>query len=765
MKLLCAIITAFLFNTISFGQHTIEQLVLNKVNHLRDSLHLKSLQLDLILNKAGEDHAYYIASKGELTHFQLTYSKETPSDRVYYYKGNRTYVGENVAQVNAKLINKTGIDAEDAAHKLYTAWFNSPKHYENMIHPDYTKMGLGTWNTKENKLYGAQVFSSNEIQLPSAFKNSELAWGVRTAEKTCKDEPQTYETMFFANSVMIEGSSVYFYFHDRQFFENVIHDDNDGMAIDVILREQLPCNKENQFHISPVFDGEMQRPIYKNDLYRNNLSENPKKIKVKIGEVPSYLRNQQWEANVIIINDNKLCDYSYPVEVPSDIFPLLEIKPYYDKNDYLTNNTPLALTIKDSIHLILDFERNHKRFSSLNTDEVERLFGWGNYVKNIKIDCFASVEGPLWLNQQLLEERKSTVIELLHSSAIDYQKASFKLEENWGLMNEQIEHYSIDQLKLKSHEQVKYSLKKHPFPQKDSLLFEQRKTHVYAIVDTLVKIEDYPSYLFARYYDSTLLLKQLPWNKILREEYILENYPIETELVDSLISFKELRTNLLGAASIDDTYERLDTLLVEKLVQNIDAKNSLQVFNYAHFLTHYWFYHFARDYETKNVATTISPDVLKVMVDKIDTLLIRPKDLVRLKINLLLSGIHYNVAHNQWKSVESYFKSIVELVKLEDFSPQEAMELALFCNHFHKFEEAVKILHPFHENRSLSEDGYFVLAQTASLIRQKLVKEVYWEYMNSAKQANHKRYCHWLDDAFQIQRDEYIKKDFCKECK
>ncbi len=765
MKLLYAILAILSFAPLSYCQNTLEQLILDKVNHLRDSLHLNHLQLDATLNKAGEDQAYYMANKGELTHFQLTYTKETPSDRVYYYKGNRTYVGENVAQINAKLNRIRVLDIEQAANDFYHAWFSSPKHYENMIHPDYTKMGLGTWKTAKNKMYGAQVFSSDEIKLPSAFKNSELAWGVRTAEKTCKDEPQTYESMFFANSVIVEGNSVYFYFHDRNFFENVIQNDNDGMAIDVILRQQLPCNKENQFHISPVFDGEMQRPIYKNDLYRNNLSENPKKIKVKIGEVPDYLQNQQWEANIIIINDNKLCEYSYPVEVPSDIFPLFKIDSYFEVDDSLNFKKPLEIAIKDSIHLVLDYERSNRQFSSLNIEEYGRFFIWGNFVKDIEIECFASVEGPLWLNQQLLEERKSTVVQLLQSANIETRKAQFTLEENWPLMNEQIEQYSLNQLKTKTQDQVKYSLQNHPIPEQDSLLFEQRKTHVYAVIDTLVKVEDYQSFKFARYYDSTILINKLPWNKILREDYILINNPIETDLVDTLISFKKLRTNLLGAASIDGSYENLDSALVEKLVQNIDTKNAIQVFNYAQFLTHYWFFNFARNYETNKIANTITPEQLRALVDQIDTTLFRPTDLVRLKLNILLSGIHYNAAHNQWKLVETYFKTIADLVKLEDFSPQEAMELALFCNHFHKFDESVQILDQFHENKSLSEDGYFVLAKTSSLIRLKLKNEVYWAYMNSAKRANQRRYCKWLDSSFQIQRDEHIKKDFCKECK
>lgn len=737
--------------------------VLEHVNHLRDSLKLDPLVLDQVLNEAGEDHAYYIAQKEELTHFQKTFSKETPSERVLYYKGNRTYVGENVAFVTTDWNTKDPYPVDQVAKDLYAAWFHSPPHYENMINPVYSKMGLGT-RLEGNKVYSAQVFSSNEVRLPAEFRNSDISWGVRPGEITCKDDEQVYETMFFANSVRIEGEDVYLYFHDLNFFKHVIENDNDGLAIDIVLREQLPCGKENQFHISQVYDGEMQRPIYKNDIYRNNISTNPKKIHVKIGEVPKYLANKQWEANVIVINDNILCDYSVPANVPSDIFPLLNLKPYHvipAEEKYVPRRT----RIHDSIHVELYYERSDKRFHAFDDYEFYKLVNWGDYAKNIKVDCFASVEGKKWHNLQLLEEREKSVSSLLEEYGIDRKRVQLSATENWKMMNEQTKRHNLHELNGMDEEAIRYYFRTHSSDFYDSLLFEQRKTHIYALVDTTINVRSYDDYRFVNQFKQEGAMTDLPWNKLLYEDHILPGQPLSAHIFDSLYTYPELRTNLLAAGAIDYYNVSYDSLVLETFLEEVNKKDPEQVFNYAHFLTHYWFAKFSRSHELMGVARTITPDALLSMVNELSDTELDQGNLNRLRVNILLSGIHYYVTFDNWTHVNAYFDKIAELVKAEHFSAEEAMELALFCNHFYKFRQAIEILDPFYDNNSLNEDGIFILAATATLRRHELDPERYHQYMKSAKKANHPRYCTWLDTEFQIQRDEYLKKDFCTECR
>jgi len=115
--------------------------------------------------------------------------------------------------------------------------------------------------------------------------------------------------------------------------------------------------------------------------------------------------------------------------------------------------------------------------------------------------------------------------------------------------------------------------------------------------------------------------------------------------------------------------------------------------------------------------------------------------------------------------VNGYFDQIVRLVKADYFDAQEAVELALFCNHFHKFKQSIAILDPFFELNELDQNGLFILAETSTLWRSNLDADRYHEYMEAAKNINKKLYCKWLDDQFQIQRDEFLKKDFCSSCR
>lgn len=73
LKYLTLFLLVYLISNNSFSQSntkkTVTQSVLEQVNLLRDSLNLNPLQYNDILCEAGEDHGYYMAQEGELTHF------------------------------------------------------------------------------------------------------------------------------------------------------------------------------------------------------------------------------------------------------------------------------------------------------------------------------------------------------------------------------------------------------------------------------------------------------------------------------------------------------------------------------------------------------------------------------------------------------------------------------------------------------------------------------------------------------------------------
>ncbi|MDX1445718.1 CAP domain-containing protein [Lishizhenia sp.] len=755
-----------LITFLGIGQNSFtayQKALLEEVNTLRDSLKLAPLELDQTLNLAADDQNYFLKNAGKLTHFQPTFGKETPSERILFHQGNRTYAGENVAfREKAK---KENLTPDSLALLFFLEWKNSPAHYQNMINPNFTKMGVSLFSTK-NRYYSTQVFSSDEIELPNEFDHPDLSWGVRKAEFNCKTQEHLYETMFFGNHTQIIGNEIYLVYHDMEFFKGVIHAPNDGFAVDIVLREQFPCDQENQLHLSDVYDGEMQRPIYNYDLLKNDISGNPYKLKTKIGEVPTYLKDKQWSANIIVINDNKLCDYTIPTRLSTGIYPLLDIEPFIDySRDIELDGNPDTVLVKDSLVAPFPFLRSDSTLRFFNSYGMKVFQDYYHLYDTIWVEVYASVEGKTWFNEQLLSARKEAIEKVLGNYLRTYKpRINYVLTENWDMMYKQINDLNINELKGLTKPEIKSYLKRHPSDFYDSLLYAQRVCYLHAYIDKELEVNTQEKYLFSKYFDSTLSVRNLPW-QILLPEQIENRQVLNSSIFDSLYTEERLKTNLLNIGSMYNSGIYYDSLSVENFVKKVDTNNTYQLFNYIHFLTQYWYGKHAFSMSLENVANTPSPalilgymELLRSRED-IDTLILN-----RLELNVLLAGIHRYNAINDWKKEKVFFKEIVKRAKSSNLNAQEALELALFCNYFHEFKISVELLDYYYKQGLLTENGIFVLAETAYLVKESLPDLDYISYFMAAKNANKTRYCKWLDEYFQIQRHEVLKRDFCKSC-
>ena len=745
------------------AQTSVNDFLLIRVNELRDSLKLPRLKGDATLDKAATNHAVYIASKRKLTHEQNVPDMHSVADRIFHFGGNRTYCGENVAMLGDLKLT----DNREIANQLFEAWRNSPGHYANMIHPNYSRMGLGI-KRGTNGIYAAQVFGSEEIKLPKQFNGLHPNWGIKPNPEVCRALNESYETMTFANNIQIQGHEVYFFFHDMPFFNAVISDKKDGLAIDVVLRDQLPCSRENQFHISPIFDGQMQKPVYRDELLKNNLSGNPYKILVKIGEIPESMRKLDWAVNVIVIKNNFNCDYCVPSIINSGLFPLLPIVPFWEKIEN-SNRTEIhkILWINDTINFSFHFGRGNEQFDNYDLAEMNRLLFMLPFVKQVRVDCYASVEGSESINKNLLEKRRESLYDfLVLKKKLNAHLIEWNLDENWSMMQTQIIQNNLLELNGKSRPEIRNWLRENPSKLYDSLLYEQRASRIQAIVDTTVEIHDFETLAQFAKYDTSFSKLDYLWSEVLELCLYNANMKLNKADINSILSDRRLITNFLAVLPSNySVFTETDSMLIEKHLTLLNKKNLKQIFNYANFLTHYWYRKFSSSYSLLGIAKTISPEELFQWIEPLAKFPeITTEQLDNLKFNIYLAGVLYYTAYNDWKLKDKYFDAIVNIVVERNFTVNRAERLALFFNYFHKFERTVKLLHPYFERNELSENGIFLLAETSTLTREKLDENQYQNYMATAKKTNLKRYCQWLNDYFQIQRDEYIKRDFCSSC-
>lgn len=139
-----------------------------EVNKLREKRKVDTLNYEPLLRNAAQDHSQYMLEKDVLTHYQKSKQKKTPKNRVDFYGKQFSVVGENVQMLTLNSVPKqfqkngnplTINSYELMAKILVLNWKNSPPHYKNMIHPDYSGTLTAISVGNDGTIYACQLLS------------------------------------------------------------------------------------------------------------------------------------------------------------------------------------------------------------------------------------------------------------------------------------------------------------------------------------------------------------------------------------------------------------------------------------------------------------------------------------------------------------------------------------------------------------------------------------------------------------------------------
>ena len=120
--------------------------VVTEVNRVRSQAGVPSLRLCPALSRAAQAWANHAAETGVFAHTDAT---STIWDRISAagYASTMRLHGENMEQ---------GAATVDEA---MAAWVNSPQHYENLVTPQFTHVGIGAARGADGRLVWVQDFS------------------------------------------------------------------------------------------------------------------------------------------------------------------------------------------------------------------------------------------------------------------------------------------------------------------------------------------------------------------------------------------------------------------------------------------------------------------------------------------------------------------------------------------------------------------------------------------------------------------------------
>ena len=129
------------------GQPTAnERTVFELTNRERKNAKLPALKLNMLLCKVARQHSQNMARQGKMEHI-LDGKKPSDRGRAAGYKFMR--IGENIAMG----------EPEVPLPDLMKAWMDSKGHRANILHTEYTEIGIGIAADKDGQLFYTQLFA------------------------------------------------------------------------------------------------------------------------------------------------------------------------------------------------------------------------------------------------------------------------------------------------------------------------------------------------------------------------------------------------------------------------------------------------------------------------------------------------------------------------------------------------------------------------------------------------------------------------------
>jgi len=755
---------SFLFSISIFSQQEVEidfkklnSKVTILINNHRKSLKLKVLEKDTFLQKAAEDHSSYLQKLGFLSHEQKDVKKKNPSDRVIFYGGKKfSGFGENILFTSIKREKYSNKDLDKLAQTIFNQWKNSPPHYKNIINKDFNAADLGFFiDAKRNRIYATNVFGIKGVEIPNQL--SENAFGVEEKNKKCR--PIDFGTkLHIGNSIEIEGDNVILYYHDKQKFELMFSEPKDGIAIDFVEKEQMSCNKPNTFDVSPIYDGVMSEPIYREELLKNNTAQNEYKLITKVGKVPNHLIGKEIVANVILIFDNCACEYVVPLKINSKTIELFPLEPIIEvTNDAGLSNKGIIFTEE----ILFEFDKNKVKSNNKN---FYKLY---DKVHSTQIYSYSSVEGNEISNKKLHNDRAIAIEKFAKDSLnIKVKPSRVITEENWEKCYIQLAMENMEYLASKPKNEIRdyINLKNKEF---EKYLNQQRV-----------------SKLVVNYYG------EINKDSLSNEDYLGSFYDLNLRTAIFDKDYKKANLALSKLYSLEYSSSIFDEMVFNelksnpKLVQNATAVISKN-FKQDYFKTTQFLKIWLEKFDTLPKDAQLNLLILYCRINSellekwdvniskltnvskpasIENKFITFKENKKLQSNFDYILLYYSNHINDYKNINRYFDRVFLSFKSNIKTKEDRINLALFVNYWSAYNYSVNLLKAEMNKPTFSKEEALLLAQTVTLFFEENDVKTNQQILNKVYQLNKKEWCEWQKENFNLLRNEQIKSDFCKKC-
>lgn len=753
----------------------LNQHINTEVNKLRKKAKKDPLIMDKDLEDPAQDHSEYLKKEKTISHYQKDKAKTTPKNRIEFYEGSYGSVAENIQFTNKNIPIKlkgektaTPIsDYERLAKSLVLNWKNSKPHYKNMMGEDYTNIFTSiSFDPETGNLYAVQLFGNTPYIYPIELKETPpfKPTNSKKCKKIYKDKPLGKKHY----GIYIVNDSIFFYSDSRRKFRKSVLRWDDGIAADIVLKDQIKCGQESLMNGGIGQQGFLLEPVYGPQRGKSNIKPSiipyTSNVYVYLGKVPDWV-DQEYEVNLALINKKRPCMAIVYHQYSGDYWNYITINPKLD-----TLSVPQYEDQLSTMNFKVYFPLNGTAVSSeLIKPITDSLLTIEGEIIEAKISSYSSIEGSSLKNIELQNARGKLLLDLLNSSQSNpISKVEMEAFENYP-------DFYTDILLTKWN----YLL------ELDSIALKNQINNDQNLKDSLGKILDNH-----RYASCELLIKQkkkLTWSVDLA--FVFYKKAVESKNLKDLQMAQNVMCQLLLKDSITwKQFENLDLPIGEKYISlscnkllykyQKDSQNPIALKECILELDTIRALYKMNTYVNTNYAILTmralesEPYIkLKQRGNPIDSLKsienIDRKSKAALIINAYIYNIENYFVDRDYSAMTKELNSLYKFSSKSRLTPDELYRIGSMFSSYFMFEEGYYILKKAAKTPTPKAEHLLYLIKVIYALNDEIKKKDITKYLELAASIAGEDFCNYFNSPnlnFQVLNDSVFKSVYCKYC-
>jgi len=560
-------------------------------------------------------------------------------------------------------------------------------------------------------------------------------------------------------SLYQRDNNLYLHLNDKNLYKSLFAKNYDGIAIDVIREEAYNCQEP----------GEAWKVFFKENLDSlKNLSVNPNKMVLSLGELPEKFAPAKTECNLVILQRKYICDYDKYLNLDPQYWALLDMGIFKDSIARQSSGEVFSLNEK-TFEFTIPYEKNEAVIRERDLQPIYDSLDFTDYdIASINIVAFASIEGGQALNENLLDRRSKSVVTALQA----YQKPEIIYQidalENWDQFYTEIRRTRYRDVADMSRDDIKQMLAGNSdmLNKLEPLLARHRKAIVKIFLTRKRKIESLSNQELVSVFNEAV--KNENTNRvILLLDYIFErsqNSSNPDELVGELqIPDKSgnspLFNNLAGYRFTEEIKNYDESVGAFGELHKIFPGNEKILYNLISVKLQQMRFHVNK--------TGLSD--LRGLMNELQVTKLEPSLKYRPWINYYILSNEYYTQINDYRSSRRAIRNILSIYKnIVNYDDQ--LSIARYLASYNQLDDAEKVMRSVIENTDIPDDLLFFYLNITIPFKKYYEKAYYAPLIERAKIADKKRFCDFFKSSniggisFQLLQHQPLKDFYCKIC-